>query len=395
MVKYLRRMGHQVTLITAAPPGHLPSVSDGVIRTPNLNASPALRALLLRRDRSTATPAANALGNRVAPPWLWRGFVPDPWLLTWLPYAWQAVRAELKRHPYDCLITSSPVESTHLLGALLGSSRPAWIADFRDGWTFEPLREPFPTRPQRALDHSLERRVASSADAVVGVTPPIADDLRSRFAGEVMYIPNGFDIEVDADNRAAIAYGAAGPTIVHTGPLLGPSGRDPRPLLQAFRRLLDEQPHLRGRLSFLVAGRSEFDERALLEGVGLGQAVRHLGYLPRAQALGLQQAATALILLTSDARGEATGKLYEYLASGRPIIALANGNEAARIVAETGTGVVVSPHDVAGIVRALRAAVDGELERAYAPRSLDRYRYPAPAIQMADAVERAIGVRTC
>ena len=86
-------------------------------------------------------------------------------------------------------------------------------------------------------------------------------------------------------------------TLVHTGPLLGPRGRDPRPFLYALRRLLEEQPGLNGRLRLLVAGRSEFDEQALLRETGAGDVVHHLGYLPRPQALALQRRATALVLL--------------------------------------------------------------------------------------------------
>jgi glycosyltransferase involved in cell wall biosynthesis len=99
-----------------------------------------------------------------------------------------------------------------------------------------------------------------------------------------------------------------------------------------------------------------------------------------------------LLLLTSDASCEATGKLYEYLASGRPILALATGNEAARIVADTGTGVAIAPRDVEAITAALGRAIDGELEHAYNPHGLEPYRYPVPAERMADAIERAIAI---
>jgi glycosyltransferase involved in cell wall biosynthesis len=203
-------------------------------------------------------------------------------------------------------------------------------------------------------------------------------------------VPNGFDPEVGHGAPPPPEYDPERLTLVHTGPLLGPRGRDPRPLLEALRQLLAERSELAGRLQVLVAGRSEYDEAALLAESGLGDVVRHLGYLPRAQALALQRRARALLLLTSDASCEATGKLYEYLASGRPILALAAGNEAARIIRETGTGVAVAPRDVKAITAALRQAIDGELERGYSPHGLDPYRYPAPAERMADAVERAI-----
>jgi glycosyltransferase involved in cell wall biosynthesis len=393
MAKYLRRLGHDVTVLTAAPPGHRAGSADGVVRTPSLNSNPAIRRLLLRSDRSSAAPSADATPSGVLPAPLWKVIVPDPWLLTWNPYALRALRRELGQGTFDCVITSSPAESTHLLALGLARSGPAWVADFRDGWSFEPLRKPFPLGPQRALDQRLERRVATSADVLVAATAPIADDLRDRFGDEARHVPNGFDPEAEADDRLPPEYDPSRLTLVHTGPLLGPRGRDPRPLLVALRRLLGEQPELVGRVQLLIAGRSEFDEESFLAEAGLGDTVRHLGYLPRGQALGLQRAARALLLLTSDASCEATGKLYEYLASGRPIIALAKGNEAARIVNETGTGVTAAPHDVDSIMGAIRRAVSGELEREYRPHGLEPYRYPAPAERMAEAIERAITLK--
>jgi glycosyltransferase involved in cell wall biosynthesis len=385
MVKYLRRLGHDVTVLTAAPPGAAPGEVDDVVRTRSLNSSPALRRLLLRDDRSSPSPSSGATPSGVVPKPLWKVIVPDPWLVTWNPYALRALRRRLAQHTFDCVITSSPAESTHMLALALGPKRPAWVADFRDGWCFEPLREPFPLSAQRVLDRRIERRVAVSADALVAATAPIAQDLRNRFAVDAEHVPNGFDPEVEVDGLPP-EYDPDRLTLVHTGPLLGARGRDPRPLLQAMRGLLDERPDLQ----LLVAGRSEFDESALLAEGGLGDAVRHLGYLPRPEALALQRAARALVLLTSDATCEATGKLYEYLDAGRPIIALAEGNEAARIVSDTGTGIAVSPNDREAITTALRQAVSGELERAYRPHGLEPYRYPAPAERMAEAVERAI-----
>ncbi len=389
MVKYLRRLGHEVTVVTAAPAGHAHGETDGVLRTASLNSSPALRRLLLRSDRSSAAPSTDATASAVMPTALWKVIVPDPWLVSWNPYALRAIRRQLAERPFDCLITSSPAESTHMLALALGRRRPAWVADFRDGWCFQPLREPFPLGVQRSADHRIERRVATSADVLTAATAPIADDLRERFGARALHVPNGFDPEADTDGSLPPEYDPSRPTLVHTGPLLGPRGRDPRPLLTALGRLRDQHPDLQ----LLVAGRSEFDEIGLLAEVGLGDAVRHLGYLPRAQALALQRAARALVLLTSDATCEATGKLYEYLASGRPIVALAAGNEAARIVSETGSGVAVSPHDDEAITDVLRRAISGELESDYSPRGLEPYRYPAPAARMAEAVEQALARR--
>jgi len=116
------------------------------------------------------------------------------------------------------------------------------------------------------------------------------------------------------------------------------------------------------------------------------------GSVPRERALALQRAADALLLLASPRRSQLLNfKLFEYLAAGRPILALAAGTEAGRIVAELG-GDVVPSDDVPAIVQALRRVAAGEL-RAPDPRAREAYAYPAPAEQMAEAVRVAVDVR--
>jgi glycosyltransferase involved in cell wall biosynthesis len=158
--------------------------------------------------------------------------------------------------------------------------------------------------------------------------------------------------------------------------------------MQALRAVSAEtkQPQLR----LVHAGPLTTEEWALIDRTGVAGVVEHIGTLDRAGALGLQRSADALVLLTSQNSSEATGKLFEYLFSGRPIIALAENNEAARIVRETNTGITVPPDDVDAIAAALRRVVSGELMRQYAPRNLDHYEYPRPAEEMAELIEEAI-----
>jgi glycosyltransferase involved in cell wall biosynthesis len=172
--------------------------------------------------------------------------------------------------------------------------------------------------------------------------------------------------------------------LVYTGNLSGAWGRDPEPLLRALVQLEREGSRFR----LIHAGGLTTTEQALIEHVGASDLVEHLGTLGRERTHALQRSAKALVLVTSRHASEATGKLFEYLAAGRPIVALAAGNEAARIVRETGTGVAVAPDD--GIVRALRRVESGELERAYTARGVERYTYPAPAESVAELIEQAV-----
>ena len=97
----------------------------------------------------------------------------------------------------DCVITTSPFESTHLIGLGLGAGRPPWIADLRDGWTFESWRRPLPLAVQRGLDLWLERGVLSAADAVTALPRAVARDVRSRFGRPAHHISDGWDPELE------------------------------------------------------------------------------------------------------------------------------------------------------------------------------------------------------
>jgi glycosyltransferase involved in cell wall biosynthesis len=210
---------------------------------------------------------------------------------------------------------------------------------------------------------------------VVGATRPIADDLRERLGAHARWVGNGWDGPPPSAGPPPAPSAPA--RLVHTGSFS--AGRDPAPLAAALDRV-------EGAVRVVLAGRRSPAADALLA----RDDVEDAGVLDRDAALALQRDADGLLLLTSRRHGEATGKLFEYLFAGRPIVALAAGNEAARIVEETATGVAVDPDDAEGIERALRRLAAGELAASYAPRELERFRYPAPARRMADALEEAL-----
>ncbi|HWC26821.1 MAG TPA: glycosyltransferase, partial [Solirubrobacteraceae bacterium] len=342
MADHLRRLDHDVTVVTSGVHGALADDAERqVIRTGDLTQWAALRRLL-RRPPLGAPGAAPVVTP--APALLTRVVVPDPHLVSWMPGVLAAVRRVLGERRIDCLITSGPPDSTHLLGLARARRRPAWIADFRDGWRFERLAEPWPTRAQRALEARLERAVATGADAVIGATRPIAEDFERRLGARAAWVPNGWDPQLAAGVELARppAVDEDGwVTLVHTGTLSGPRGREPRPLLRALGRA-NAEPHDGRRVRLVLAGRLTSEDAALLAEADLGDSVRHLGLLERDAALALQRRAGARALLTGRDRSEATGKLFEYLHAGRPILALAHGNEAQRIVESTGTGVCVA-----------------------------------------------------
>jgi glycosyltransferase involved in cell wall biosynthesis len=116
------------------------------------------------------------------------------------------------------------------------------------------------------------------------------------------------------------------------------------------------------------------------------------GSLPRPAALALQRDADALLLLASPQRTQLLNfKLFEYLAAGPPILALAAGTEAGRLVSELG-GDTVSADDVVAIREALQRLVKGQIPRPD-PAAVGAYSYPAPAERMAEVAEAAVAAR--
>jgi glycosyltransferase involved in cell wall biosynthesis len=394
MARYLRAAGHDLTIVASDAFGGLPDDDrQGVVRVSDLKSAPGLRRVLGRGE--LRAPGAEVVAEPPAPALLTKVLVPDAYVVSWLPWAVRATRRLCRERAIDCVVTTGPPESVHLVGLALGRRRPAWIADFRDGWVFEPLREQFPTAAQRRLDAAFERRVVRAAECSIGVTDPITDDLRTRYGARAVTIPNAYDPALDAE--AARAEVPPLPEdrlpLVHTGTLSLPRGRDARPFLEALGRLATEAPELAARLVLVHVGPVSTEDERFFSGLRAQGLAVTLGRQPRPVALALQRRARALLLITSDEASQSTGKVYEYLAAGRPIVALAHGNAAARIVEETGTGVTVPPRDTDAIVAALRDVVTGELERRYAPRGTERFTYPAPAEAVGALVEEAIAAR--
>jgi glycosyltransferase involved in cell wall biosynthesis len=389
MAKYLRRLGHHVTVLTTSAYGSDPSDAEqDVVRTSDLQ---LLRARLHGRKRIDALYDADTYSGR--PHILSRVLVPEPLIAAWAPFARaRAIRLHRRRR-FDCVITSSPPESVHLVGRALRRRGVPWVADVRDGWTFEPLRPPFPTGAQRRLDERLERRWLGSADAVICVSEPAAADLRTRLGIDPALVPNGWDPDQvpNAEEQSGDPAGLLDPertSLVYTG-RFGSYGRDPTQLVEGLRLLAAEAPDVAARLELVIAGPLTDDEAKLMRTEVAPARIVTTGSLPRPDALALQRAADALVLLAQPRRTQlANFKLFEYLAAERPILALAEGTEAGRIAAEAG-GEVAPADDPAAIRDALRRVAAGEISMPD-PEARRAYSYPAVAERMAEAIEAAV-----
>jgi glycosyltransferase involved in cell wall biosynthesis len=278
-----------------------------------------------------------------------RLLVPDenvPWNLTAIPAAIRIVR----REGIDVVLTTSPPSSVHLVGAAVKRATGArWVADLRDSLVANPHRrtENRLARVKEQGEHRVAALVARYADAIVAAAEAIADETRALDPqGPVVTIANGADFDDFAglDYRPAERF-----RITHTGSFFGK--RDPRPFLTAFAE---------AGLDAVVRFVGDFrpSDREWAETLGLGDRFQVIPYVARRRSLELQRDSEALLLLIPEAggrgRGVLSGKVFEYLAAERPILAVVPPDgAAARLIRETGAGVVVAPEDVPGIKAAL------------------------------------------
>ena len=278
-----------------------------------------------------------------------RLLVPDAsvtWNLTAIPAAIRIAR----REGIDAVITTSPPGSIHFVGAAVQKATGArWLADLRDPLVANPHRrsDTAATRARQAANAQLARLVARRADAISCVSEAIAEEVKGLDPhGLVRTIANGCDF----DDFAGLEYQPARRfRITHTGSFFGK--RDPRPFLQALH-----DSSLDAVARFVGDFRSSDQEWA--ESLALSDRLELIRYSPRGESLRLQRDSEALLLLVPDAggrgKGVLSGKVFEYLAAGRPILAaVPTDGAAAALVRETGAGVVAAPDDVEGIRAAL------------------------------------------
>jgi glycosyltransferase involved in cell wall biosynthesis len=280
--------------------------------------------------------------------------LPDSYV-GWAGRARAAARARIARGGIDAVLSTSPPDSVHLAAAdVARDTHVPWVADFRDPWIGSTFRRP-PTPWHAARQAELEARVMANAQLVLVASRTHADQLAARTHArpqQLRYLPNGFE-------PAPAAPAVADPEhfrIAFTGSLS--LMEDAGTLLTAVRGLLEHDPSARARLRVDLAGPYDSEWPARATALGLGDVVRFPGPLAHRESRALQHAADLLLLWKPQGEGFRTmvpGKLYEYLDSGRPVLALLPAGDEAALLVERAGGARLGPGDAAGLARELAA----------------------------------------
>jgi glycosyltransferase involved in cell wall biosynthesis len=369
LVKYLPRNGFDVHVLKAS--NAAVAVSDPALLRqipPEVTVHGALTPelpyylrqqiwKLMGRGKPAAKAAVPVPGKRSLPQRIIeRVLCPEPEVL-WVPFALPKARAIIRRHRIDAVMVTAPPFSQFLVGNALKREFPhlTLIADFRDEWLEFYLTDFGFGKGEhtRRRAGQIERETVELSDLVVAVTPSTRARIRGRYPGQpdskFACITNGYDPEACAGFTPRAHTEAETVVVTYVGTVYTPCS--PRVYLDVLDGMPEE---IRSRIETRFIGRIADSERQYLE--NRRSAVREFGFLPHAEAWKSMEE-TDYLLLTESSPITLPGKLFEYLATRKPILALAPpGSEVERVIRETGAGVCVDPAGAAAVARMIESA---------------------------------------
>jgi glycosyltransferase involved in cell wall biosynthesis len=297
--------------------------------------------------------------------------------------------------PNAIVVTMSPFTAARAGMELKRRTGLPLIFDLRDPWALDETRI-YPTHWHAARDKAAMKRAMNAADRVVMNTPQSAAAVREMFripAEKVVAITNGYDA-ADFGHSQPQPAAADVLRVVHTGmfhtdlaglwdDLLAKRGlvnklkcaprpinlwtRTPRYLLEAMERVISRGDIPAGKLELVLVGELSPQDREMVQKSPVASSVKMLGYTPHGQSVGWLESADALFLpLHTPLDGQPTlvvpGKAYEYLGSGRPILAMCPPGDMRDFVTSTNSGNVTGGDDVAAAAAALVQLYRAKLE---------------------------------
>ena len=341
-VKYLPDLGYRCIVVTARPGRHV--VKDSSL----LDEIPSSTSVI----RATAAPLwvlkwgvqrilrRFAISTRITEYIGW----PDEFA-GWIPAAtWHALRV-VWRERVDVLYTTSSPTSAHVVGWIVRQSTGIpWVADFRDPWTLNPWREQL-ARPLRALNERAERAVVSAASEVVVAAESVKVLSQPRRGGRITVVRNG----VDPPDVGVAGWRMTGSLfrLSYVGSLYG--DYNCAPIFLALRQLIEHGMLDQRRIEVRVVGQVGVPPDTFAR-----VPVTLTGYVDHPAAISEMVSASALLFHIPASSTAPSGKIYEYLAAGRPILCVASKeNLASQLVTDLDAGVCVEPHDIDGVANAI------------------------------------------
>jgi hypothetical protein len=264
-------------------------------------------------------------------------FIPDARVF-WVKPSVRFLEKYIVDNNIDTIVTSGPPHSLHLIGLELKQKIDLkWIADFRDPWTTIGYHKSLRLSNYASKKHKfLEHKVLNTADNIIVTSKTTKAEFEAITNRPVEIITNGYDIEdiekQDVDTKFSLA---------HIGSFL--SERNPVILWESLLELLSEVSDFKKNLEIKLIGAVSHEVLETIAQFDLDPYVNNLGYVSHDEAIAHQKKSQVLLLIeinSKETQSIIPGKLFEYMVSGRPIIAIGpNDSDFADIISETNTGV--------------------------------------------------------
>ncbi|MBU3681857.1 MAG: glycosyltransferase family 4 protein, partial [Flavobacterium sp.] len=255
----------------------------------------------------------------------------------WVNPSVQYLKKYIQENNIDTIVTSGPPHSLHLIGLKLKQELGVkWFADFRDPWTTIGYHKALKLLPWAQRKHKrLEQQVLQMADAIIVTSATTKTEFEALTSRPIEVITNGYDIVTEPSLQLDAKF-----SLAHIGSLL--SARNPIVLWESLAELLQELPDLAQHLQLNLIGTTSQEVKDTLAHYGLAKYIHDFGYVSHQEAVRFQKESQLLLLIeidSPDTKLILPGKLFEYLVSRRPILAMGPaGSDFASIISETQTG---------------------------------------------------------
>jgi len=264
-------------------------------------------------------------------------FIPDARVF-WVKPSVSFLKKYIQEQEIDTVITSGPPHSLHLIGMKLKSKlNIRWVADFRDPWTTIGYHDKLRLSDYAAKEHkALELQVLNAADTILVTSKNTKLEFQKKTPKPIEVITNGYDVKNIGKQTLDEKF-----SLAHIGSFL--SERNPIILWQSLSELVVEVPGLAQNLELKLIGTISKDILDTIQSYNLNEYLNCIGYISHQEALVEQRKSQVLLLIEINSLQTISiipGKLFEYMVSERPIIAIGpRGSDFAEIISNTNSGV--------------------------------------------------------
>lgn len=360
-VKYLHHYGWEPTVITVGDIGYyahdtemlkeVQNLGIRVIRTDSFDPH-ALRKN--KRTYSMPSERLRKLYSIVSEIFL----IPDS-KIGWKHYALSAGTKELSTNSYDCIFSTAPPYTSHVVATALGErfSLPV-ILDYRDAWVDYPFKR-YITPFHFYIHNKMEKKVLESCHHIItaaqSIYRPMSKRYKELFTKKASIISQGFDPEYFSEKSSNNTNNHHTMVITYSGVFY--EDRTPEYFLEAVAQLTNSYPSLRAKIKLWFIGVFREEHKKIIENKGLSDIVTLWGYLPHDQCVRLLLQSDILWAMMMD-DCSTPGKIFEYIGAQKHILGCVPPHGAMADIILQCNGTVVSPDNAEQIQQSLLSLIN-------------------------------------